>query len=460
MLFRRVPNLVKNGKSVLPFEEIPSPWGLPIVGTTLSLLAQGSTPKLHRYIDGRHRHLGPIFKEKLGPVACVFVSDPEEIRNVFAQEGKYPMHVLPEAWTTYNQIYGCQRGLFFMDGPEWWHHRRIMNKLLLKGDLTWIDESCNTASDNLLQELLKYQMNGSQSLETILYKWSLDVIIALLLGAEGYAKHSTNLEADIAKVAKTVELVFGTTATLSLIPAAFASKYNIPRWKRFVKSVDDALGGAELLVSRLKDAITPNSGGLLEKLLEEDLTSDNINRIIIDLILAAGDTTAVAMEWMLYLIAKHPAIQPELRNDKDLEKLVLKETLRLYPVAPFLTRILPEDATVCGYTIPKHTLIILSIYTTGRDERFFPNPNDFNPRRWDRNKNEDYNIEMQKASLPFAIGLRSCIGRKIAEIQLQTALRKIVNTFNVQILNQKDVEIVLKMVAVPAEPLKLKFQML
>lgn len=98
----------------LDFREMPTPRSLPVVGTTLALLAAGSAPRLHEYVHGRHADLGPVYRETMGPVNAVFVCDPEEIRTVFNREGKYPKHVLPDAWVLYNQMYKCSRGLFFM----------------------------------------------------------------------------------------------------------------------------------------------------------------------------------------------------------------------------------------------------------------------------------------------------------------------------------------------------------
>lgn len=70
--------------------------------------------RLHKYIDMRHRQLGPIFREPLGPVDGVFISSPDLIRQIFLYEGKYPKHPLPDAWLLYNEIHNCKRGLFFM----------------------------------------------------------------------------------------------------------------------------------------------------------------------------------------------------------------------------------------------------------------------------------------------------------------------------------------------------------
>jgi ecdysteroid 2-hydroxylase len=98
----------------VPATEIPSPRSLPIIGTTLDLIAAGGASKLHEYVDARHRQLGPIYRESIGPVTGVFVADPDQMRRVFNLEGKYPKHILPDAWVLYNKLYGSKRGLFFM----------------------------------------------------------------------------------------------------------------------------------------------------------------------------------------------------------------------------------------------------------------------------------------------------------------------------------------------------------
>lgn len=98
-----------------------------------------------RYYQAQQADIHIFIKDKIGPVEAVFLADPEEMRAVFAQEGKYPRHVLPEAWTVYNRKYGRSRGLFFMEGEEWWRYRRLMNGLLLKGDVGAIEEACEVS---------------------------------------------------------------------------------------------------------------------------------------------------------------------------------------------------------------------------------------------------------------------------------------------------------------------------
>jgi len=106
-----------NNTNIMKMEskrDIPIVKGLPVVGTIFSIIAAGGGRKLHEYIDKRHQHYGPVFKEKLGSIDAIWISNPLDIKLLFAQEGRFPRHILPEAWLLYNETYGQQRGLYFM----------------------------------------------------------------------------------------------------------------------------------------------------------------------------------------------------------------------------------------------------------------------------------------------------------------------------------------------------------
>lgn len=74
---------------MLDFHKMPSPRGLPLIGTAFSLLMTGGYTRLHEYVDRKHRELGSIFKDNVGPVTAVFLSNAEEMRKVFAKESKF-----------------------------------------------------------------------------------------------------------------------------------------------------------------------------------------------------------------------------------------------------------------------------------------------------------------------------------------------------------------------------------
>lgn len=347
-----------------------------------------------------------------------------------------------------------------MDGEEWLQNRRIMNNLLMKGDLTWIESSCQVADAILMERLTEFENDIVPDLEQELYKWSMDVVVALITGADNYKTCYKDLTKQVETMARKVREIFETSVKVQLISAKFAEKYNLRRWKKFERSVTGALECSRSILEEIRNNFM-GSDGLLYKMTQENMTKDVVDRIIVDLILGAGDTTSNTLSWALYCLAKNQDIQNDLRETLKTEpktslvKNVLRETLRLYPSAPFLTRIIPDPISLSGYLTPPNTLIVLSIYSSGRDEKYFKDPEKFLPNRWERNLLEQFPKTM--ASLPFSMGSRSCIGRKIAETSLYDTLSNIVLKYKVELENTKEVREVLRMILKPSQLLRLRF---
>lgn len=120
----------------------------------------------------------------------------------------------------------------------------------------------------------------------------------------------------------------------------------------------------------------------------------------------------------------------------------LRESLRLYPVAPFVGRFIETDAEIGNYSIPKGVLVLASLYTSGRAPENFTEPLKFIPDRWlrpDQNGNEmeqgERKVLKSHATLPFALGSRSCVGKKIASYQIHCLITRVI--FLNEILQQK-----------------------
>ncbi|KDR16797.1 cytochrome P450 315a1, mitochondrial [Zootermopsis nevadensis] len=449
--------------------EMPSPRGLPFIGTVLDIFAAGGTSRLHEYVDARHRQLGPVYRESIGPVKCVFVSDPSEMRRVFSLEGKCPRHLQPDPWVLYNKMYGCKRGLFFMDGEEWLRFRRTMNTLMLRPDSgDAVVKPIDTVADELVARWArKYSGDELPRLDRELYRWAIDIMMAVLTG-DKYLKHRLELEDVVDRFASVVHLIFEESARLSLIPAKMAAFLKIPAWKNFVSAIDEAISLAHDLTTRMIPECQ-NGEGLLGAILAEGIEDKDVIRIVADLFIGAGDTTANSTQWILYLLARNPNLQEELHV--ELQKVygcdevaqlpllrgVVKEALRLYPTAPFLTRYLPQDNLIGGYHVPAGDLILLSIYTSGRDEKNFPKPNEFWPHRWTRDSDGNYKgVSNCFASLPFSMGARSCIGRKIADLQMTLTTAKVIQRFKMELIEKKSIDMTLRLVPVPSRPVRLR----
>ncbi len=159
---------------------------------------------------------------------------------------------------------------------------------------------------------------------------------------------------------------------------------------------------------------------------------------------AAGhETSANALSWMLFLLSQHPQVaadlQDELRSQLNgaeptvdqMEHLpfldaVVKESLRLFPPAPFNGRILSRDTQVGEYTLPAGTEILHSIYWTQRMPELFEQPNCFDPYRWQRINPSVYEYS------PFSAGPRMCIGAGFATQEIKLVLSVLLQRFRLK----------------------------
>ncbi|KAI4477891.1 hypothetical protein M0804_012371 [Polistes exclamans] len=460
-----VTSITTNSAVIL--REPPKPKGFPLFGTIFEFLNTGGAKMLHEYVDRRHKELGPIYRERIGPVMAVFVNSPQEYRRIFRLEGPTPKHFLPEAWLIYNELRSLERGLLFMNGEEWLKYRRILNKVMLLSDPTdMFVGPCQKAAEGLVEKWIT-QHNSDDTLsqlETQLYQWSIEAMLATLMGSTWH-QHKSVISRYSENLAKSLHKIFEYTAELSVLPVKLAKTLRLPSWNKFVESADSALSIVRTLVPEM---VHLGGDGLLQTMMNEGIRDDDLVRIVTDFIIAAGDTTAFSTQWMLFLLGNDTKLQDKLYESiqnlsskeilrNSLIKGVIKETLRLYPIAPFITRYLPEDNIIGGYFVPKGELILLSLYSSSRDPINFPRPNEFYPERWIRTENGNYqDVVNPHANIPFALGARSCVGRKLAEIQISLVLAELVRTFKIKCMNKDEVKLILHLISVPSKPIKLK----
>jgi cytochrome P450 len=91
---------------------------------------------------------------------------------------------------------------------------------------------------------------------------------------------------------------------------------------------------------------------------------------------------------------------------------VLAESMRLYPPAWAIGRLTVENHELNNFPVEKGSLVLLSPFTMHRDRRFWDEPENFKPERWE-------NISIKEAGgrfvyFPFGGGVRRCIGEQFA----------------------------------------------
>jgi cytochrome P450 len=238
------------------------------------------------------------------------------------------------------------------------------------------------------------------------------------------------------------------------MPWAIAvSALNLPEWMPFpgkramgreTRDLRDMVGdmieerrrqptGKDDLFSRLLSARDPEGG---REMSDEQLV-DNL----LTFLFAGHDTTSKALTWALYLVSRTPEWEAVIREEVEAvagdrpigaehvaglqrTQQFIKETMRLFPPVPTMTRIAAADTELGGQPIAAGTLIVVPIYVIHRHTALWDDPERFDPARFTTEKERSY---PRNQYLPFGAGPRLCVGAAFALVEATVALATLVH---------------------------------
>jgi cytochrome P450 len=303
-----------------------------------------------------------------------------------------------------------------------------------------------------------------------------DEMRRLTLGVVGSALFGADMHQSAGAVAAVVARVVKKSTWLVLLsvllePVFAAYRRGFPHAPRLV------FGNERLELERILAPIISRHRGkggrdILSLLLAErdergdTLNDEDIRNEVVSLVLAGHETTATALTWACYLLATHPHVVQKLEAEldrvlgdrdpslDDIPRLtyaanVFAETLRLYPSASAFTRRPLEDIGLGGYTVPSGTIVFLSPYITQRNKRWFPNPDAFEPERWDT-------ATPKFAYFPFGAGAKMCIGESFAKMEGVLVLATIARRMRLELIDQTAVGFAPGVALKPDRPLLMR----
>jgi len=228
------------------------------------------------------------------------------------------------------------------------------------------------------------------------------------------------------------------------LPLALPTPGNL-RFRRAMRVLDDAV--YEIIRTR-RDAPTPV--GLLPLLFaaRDEETGAPMSEVelrdeVMTFFAGGFETSATALCWALHLVAGHPEVLERLQAEVDAvlagrpptaddlgrlryTRMVIDETMRLYPTVWIFARQNVEEDEFCGFLIPPRSLLFICPYVTHRTPELWPDPERFDPGRFDPS---DARARPRYAYLPFGGGPRKCIGDVFALTEMQIVLALIVQRF-------------------------------
>ncbi|XP_049791348.1 probable cytochrome P450 301a1, mitochondrial [Schistocerca nitens] len=448
-----------------PYQQVPGPTPLPIVGNTwrfLPLVGDFSIPGMAGVCERLRAQFGPVVRLSglLGRPDMLFLFDADLVERVFREEDALPHRPSMPSLNYYKHVlrkdfFGSAPGVIAVHGEDWQAFRsRVQQAMLQPRTARLYVAPIQQAAEDLVRRcrLLKardvYQEMPADFLNE-LHKWSLESIGRVALD-ERLGCLDEDAPADTQALIDAVSTFFHYVGILEL-KAPFWRFFSTPAWRRYVAALDQITGitwrHVQRALRRLQqlDASGLSDPPLLLRILR---TADERTACLLalDMFLVGIDTTSTAVASILYQLSQHPEEQERLHREVDtvlppagqpvsaqqLDQLLylkacIKETLRLYPVVIGNGRCLTKDTVIAGYQIPKGTQVVFQHYVMGRSERYFPQAGRFQPERWLQSRTHH-----PFASLPFGYGRRMCLGRRFADLEIQMVIAKMVQAFRIE----------------------------
>ncbi|MGQ9897866.1 MAG: cytochrome P450 [Acidobacteriota bacterium] len=175
---------------------------------------------------------------------------------------------------------------------------------------------------------------------------------------------------------------------------------------------------------------------------------------VITLLLAGHETTAITLTWALYVLTQETAVEARLYEEvasvlrgatptvEDMRRLpytrlVIEETMRLYPPAWGLPREAIQEDEIGGYYIPERSLVALNQFLTHRHPDFWEDPERFDPERFTPERAAG---RPTFAYFPFGGGQRVCIGSQFALMEATLILAMLVQRYRVRLVPGHPIE--------------------
>ncbi|MCB8752465.1 cytochrome P450 [Planktothrix agardhii] len=429
----------------------PGKLGFAIIGETISFLRDPD------FADKRQKQYGSIFKTHLFGRPTVIMMGAEANRFLFANENKYFI----VAWPLSTRILLGQGSLSMQLGDIHKSRRKILSQAFQPRALAGY---ATTMEDFTHRYLHKWEQKSTLIWYPELRKYTFDIACKLLIGKQQAT--DTNLEV----------LFEDWCNGLFTIPLRLpGTKFN-----QACKSHQLLLTEIETLIRQRQQQ--PQSGedalGLLLQAQDEDgnqLGIEELKDQILTLLFAGHETLTSAIASFCLEVGQRPDIIAKIRAEQqqfdptqpitfeDLKSMtyleqVMKEVLRFVPPVGGGFREVIQDCEYNGYFIPKDWSILYQIAKTHQDETVYFQPQEFDPERFSETRNEDKPKPF--SWVPFGGGMRECIGKEFAKLEIKLFAALLVRNYDWQLLPNQSLDLITIPTPRPRDGLKVQLRRL
>ncbi|MGZ6175584.1 MAG: cytochrome P450 [Candidatus Binataceae bacterium] len=395
------------------------------------------------------REYGDVVRYRFGNTHAFLLAHPDHIRHV--------LHDNHRNYDKNNVDYAMLRrllgnGLLTSDGAFWLRQRRLMAPMFHRQRVAGF---CNLMVNSTLEMFDLWE-------ELALIGEPIDIadeMARLTLKIVAKALFSADVSDDAGAIGAALTEVNRQLGEFSLLDMFWMIP--TPRKRRFraaVRALDQVVG--KIIDERRRSA--HRNQDLLSMLLEavdeetdKGMTPRQVRDEVLTLLLAGHETTANALTWTWYLLAQNPAAADKLHQEVvgvlgrrtpdglDLPKLpytrmVVEESMRLYPPAWAISRNAIGDDEIGGYHVRRKTNLIICSFITHRHPEFWEEPERFDPERFSPARSEG---RPNFAYLPFGGGPRICIGNSFAMTEAQLVVATVAQRYRLRLVPGHPVEL-------------------
>jgi cytochrome P450 len=414
-----------------PVRSIPPVPGWPLIGNLLKFRRD----RLGLQDDAAK--VGPIARVQLAHVPIYVVTDADMAHEV-----------LVESAAKFKKSAGIRflkpllgEGLLTAEGDVHKRHRKLLAPAFAPKRLAAYGE---VMVDETRRTLARWRNGARIDLA--------DEMMEMTLAIAGKTMFGADVRGDAEAVSRGLE--YGMRAQAAALRNPLVLTRVMPKNKDIDRAVE-LLDGVVYRLIREGRARGTDKGDVLSILLlardEEDgtgLSDKQIRDEVMTLLLAGHETTANALTWTWYELARHPDVLAKLQREleplgnrvltvDDLTKLpynlaVVEEAMRMHPPAYATAREALVPVEVGGYMLPERSVVLVNIRGMHRRADYFPAPDAFMPERMlaDAKKGRP-----RHHYLPFGAGPRVCIGSHFALLEAQLALATMVQHTRLRLVN-------------------------
>ncbi|MEE6464674.1 hypothetical protein FKM82_006322 [Ascaphus truei] len=363
-----------------------------------------------------------------------------------------------------------------IEGQEWHAMRKaVQAKLMKPNEVSKMDLKINEVIGEFVTYISRIcdDKGYIDDLYFELNKWSYETICSVLYN-ERCGLFQQPCKEDALLFIKSVKKMMKYLGPLMVTSVDLHKKFNTIQWQNHTHAWDNIFTTAKSCIDKsLANCPTAKKDDILSTIYSDKLlTEKQLPGLFSELQIGGVETTANSLMWVIFHLSRNSNVQEKLLEEilntlpstqsptaAMLQKMpylksCIKESMRLTPTVPFTSRTLEKDTSLGGFLLPRGTIAMINFHAMTWNEDFFPDAREYKPERWLVEKH----IINPFANTPFGIGKRMCIGRRLAELQLQLALCWLVHHFQINATDQKPVKAIVSGLMIPTRKMPVSFK--